>query len=157
MMKINVVCVGKIKEKYYEEAVNEYVKRLGRYAKVTIKEVKEVNFNSEPTDKDILDILNREGEEIKKNLTGTVAVLAIEGKHYSSVEFSKFISSVKDKSGELTLVIGGSYGIADSVKALADYKISFSNMTFPHTLTRVILTEQLYRAFNILNEGKYHK
>lgn len=157
MMKINIVCVGKIKEKYYEEAVNEYLKRLSRYAKVTVKELKEINFNSEPTDKDILDILTKEGEEIKKNLSGTVAVLAIEGKKYSSVDFSKFISKIKDIQGELTLVIGGSYGVADSVKSLSDYKISFSDMTFPHTLTRVILTEQLYRAFNILNEGKYHK
>ena len=156
-MKINIVCVGKIKEKYYEEAVNEYLKRLSRYAKVTVKELKEINFNSEPTDKDILDILTKEGEEIKKNLSGTVAVLAIEGKKYSSVDFSKFISKIKDIQGELTLVIGGSYGVADSVKSLSDYKISFSDMTFPHTLTRVILTEQLYRAFNILNEGKYHK
>ncbi len=157
MMKINIVCVGKIKEKYYEDAVNEYLKRLSRYAKVTVKELKEINFNSEPTDKDILDILTKEGEEIKKNLSGTVAVLAIEGKKYSSVDFSKFISKIKDTQSELSLVIGGSYGVADSVKSLSDYKISFSDMTFPHTLTRVILTEQLYRAFNILNEGKYHK
>ena len=156
-MKITIVCAGKIKEKYYEDAVNEYLKRLSRYAKVTVKELKEINFNSEPTDKDILDILTKEGEEIKKNLSGTVAVLAIEGKKYSSVDFSKFISKIKDTQGELSLVIGGSYGVADSVKSLSDYKISFSDMTFPHTLTRVILTEQLYRAFNILNEGKYHK
>lgn len=157
MMKINVVCVGKIKEKYYEDAVNEYLKRLTRYAKVTVKELKEVNFNAEPSDKDILDILTREGEEIKKNLSGTVAVLAIEGKRYSSTQFAKLIGDIKDTSGELTLVIGGSYGISESVKGLANHKISFSDMTFPHTLTRVILTEQLYRAFNILNEGKYHK
>ncbi|MBR6737363.1 MAG: 23S rRNA (pseudouridine(1915)-N(3))-methyltransferase RlmH [Clostridia bacterium] len=157
MMKINVVCVGKIKEKYYEDAVNEYLKRLTRFAKVTVKELKEVNFNAEPTKKDIQDILQKEGEEIKKNLSGTVAVLAIEGKGYNSCEFAKLISAVKDTVGELTLVIGGSYGIDDSVKRLADYKISFSEMTFPHTLTRVILTEQLYRAFTILNDGKYHK
>ena len=153
----NKVLAEMIKEKYYEEAVNEYLKRLTRFAKVTVKELKEINFNAEPSSKDILDILTKEGEEIKKNLTGVVAVLAIEGKRYSSPDFARLIGDVRDTSGELTLVIGGSYGISKSVKDLANYKISFSDMTFPHTLSRVILTEQLYRAFSILNEGKYHK
>ena len=156
-MELVLICLGKIKEKYYQDAVNEYLKRLTRYAKVSVIELKEINFNAEPTDKDILDILIKEGEEIKRHVSGTVAVLAIEGKRYSSTQFAKLIGDIKDTAGELTLVIGGSYGISESVKSLASYKISFSDMTFPHTLTRVILTEQLYRAFNILNEGKYHK
>ena len=158
MMKIKIVAVGRVKEKYFTEAANEYLKRLTRYAKVEIKEVKECNFTSnEPSESEIKEILRREGEEIKKELSGYVAVMAIEGKKYSSVEFSSLIEKIKNQDGEITFVIGGSYGIDDEVKQKSKLKFSFSDMTFPHTLARVMLVEQLYRAFTISVDGKYHK
>ena len=158
MMKVKIVAVGRVKEKYFTDAMNEYLKRLTRFAKVEIKEVKECNFTSnEPSESEIKEILRREGEEIKKELSGYVVVMAIEGKKYSSESFAKEIENVKNSHGELTLVIGGSYGVDKSVKDMANGKISFSDMTFPHTLMRVILLEQLYRAFTISADGKYHK
>ncbi|MBE5744387.1 MAG: 23S rRNA (pseudouridine(1915)-N(3))-methyltransferase RlmH [Clostridiales bacterium] len=157
MVKINIVCVGKIKEDYFASAVQEYLKRLNRFAKVSVIEVKERNITQEPSQGEILEILKREGEEIKKHLSGYVIALAIEGEKVSSESFSKKIQAIKDKQGEITFIIGGSYGIDSSVKALSNEKISFSAMTFPHTLMRVILVEQIYRAFTIMEDGKYHK
>ena len=157
MVKINIVCVGKIKEDYFVSAVQEYLKRLNRFAKVSVIEVKERNITQEPSQGEILEILKREGEEIKKHLSGYVIALAIEGEKVSSESFSKKIQAIKDKQGEITFIIGGSYGIDSSVKALSNEKISFSAMTFPHTLMRVILVEQIYRAFTIMEDGKYHK
>lgn len=157
MVKINIVCVGKIKEDYFASAVQEYLKRLNRFAKVSVIEVKERNITQEPSQGEILEILKREGEDIKKHLSGYVIALAIEGEKVSSESFSKKIQAIKDKQGEITFIIGGSYGIDSSVKALSNEKISFSAMTFPHTLMRVILVEQIYRAFTIMEDGKYHK
>ena len=157
MIKVNIVAVGKVKEKYFQDGVNEYVKRLGRFCKVNVIEVKERNIVENPNSSEILEILKREGEDIKKELKGYIVAMAIEGKKFSSVGFSNFINKIKDGFGEITFVIGGSYGIDESVKALAHEKISFSDMTFPHTLYRVMLVEQIYRAFTILEDGKYHK
>ena len=157
MVKINVVAVGKIKENYFENGFNEYVKRLSRYAKVTVTEIKEKNIVNEPSQGEIQEILKREGEDILKALKGYVIALAIEGKKVSSLSFANKIKTLKDKWGEITFVIGGSYGIADFVKDKADELLSVSDMTFPHTLFRVMLAEQIYRAFTILEDGKYHK
>lgn len=157
MVKINVIAVGKIKESYYQAGVDEYVKRLSKYAKVRIVEVKEKNLSNEPNSAEILETLKREGEEIKKELKGACVALAIEGKNYSSVAFAELIKKLKDEKGEITFVIGGSHGIDESVKNSCAEKLSFSKMTFPHTLARVMLLEQIYRAFNILQDGKYHK
>lgn len=157
MVKINIVAVGKVKEKYFQEGIDEYVKRLSRYAKLNIIEVKEKNITTEPNPSQIKEILKREGEDIKKELKGYVVAMAIEGKKLSSNGFASFIEKAKNTCGEITFVIGGSYGLDDSVKNLASEKISISDMTFPHTLLRLILSEQLYRAFTILKDGKYHK
>ncbi len=158
MLKINIVCVGKIKEKYYAEAVLEYVKRLSRFAEVSVTECKEENFAKEPTEGEIPVILAKEGVQIKKNLKGYVFAMAIEGKKMSSEEFAKKIKQLKDKGeGIITFVIGGSYGIDEEIKKNADFKFSFSDMTFPHTLMRVMLTEQIYRAFMINADSCYHK
>ena len=157
MVKINIVCVGKIKEDYFASGVQEYIKRLNRFAKVSVIEVKEKNIVQDPSQGEILEILKREGEEIKKHLSGHVIAMAIEGEKVSSESFSKKLKNIKDKQGEITFIIGGSYGIDSSVKELANEKVSFSAMTFPHTLMRVILVEQIYRAFTILEDGKYHK
>ena len=157
MVKINIVAVGKVKERYFQEGINEYLKRLSRYAKVSVIEIKEKNITTEPNASEILEILKREGEDIKKELKGHVVAMAIEGKKYSSESLASFIEKVKNLRGEITFVIGGSYGLDDSVKRLADDRISVSDMTFPHTLLRLMLVEQIYRAFTILEDGKYHK
>ena len=157
MMKVRVIAVGKVKEKYFLEACGEYLKRLTRYAEVSVIEVKEENFVTEPSQSEIEQILKKEGANILKEIKGEVFVLAIEGKKYSSVEFSKLIKKSRDGVGEISLVIGGSYGVANEVKKIASGLISFSDMTFPHTLARVMILEQLYRGFNILSDGRYHK
>ena len=157
MVKIKVIAVGKVKEKYYSEALNEYAKRLSRYCDIKIVEVKEENFLKEPNESQKLEILKLEAEHIKKEIKGYLMITAIEGKKFSSVDFSKKIDSIKNVNSEISIVIGGSYGVDDSIKQMAQEKISFSDMTFPHTLFRVLILEQLYRAFSILNDGKYHK
>lgn len=157
MVKVRIIAVGKVKEKYFVEACNEYLKRLTKYANVSVIEVKEENFVTEPSSAEISQILKKEGANIIKELKGKVYVTAIEGKKYSSVEFSKLIKKARDGAGEISIVIGGSYGVLEEVKKLASGLISFSDMTFPHTLARVMTLEQLYRAFNILSDGRYHK
>ena len=157
MVKINIVAVGKVKEKYFQQGIDEYVKRLSRYAKITIVEVKEKNIANEPNNAEIQEILKREGEEIKKELKGHVIAMAIEGKKLSSEGLANHLEKTKNLRGEITFVIGGSYGLDDSIKSLANDKISVSDMTFPHTLLRLMLVEQIYRAFTILEDGKYHK
>ena len=157
MMKIKIIAVGKVKEKYFQEAVNEYLKRLTRYASVSVIEVKEENFVQEPSQSEIAVILKKEGENILKELKGDVYVTAIEGKKYSSESFANLIKKVKDGSGEMSIVIGGSYGVDATIKNKASGLISFSDMTLPHTLARVVAVEQVYRAFTILVDGRYHK
>ena len=157
MVKINVVAVGKIKESYFQEAVLEYKKRLSKFCDLKIIEVKEENFTKEPNESERLSIMKKEGALISKELKGHIIAMAIEGKKYSSVEFSNLLEKIKNESGEITFVIGGSYGIDEEIKSKAKTKMSFSDMTFPHTLARVMLVEQLYRAFTISADGKYHK
>ena len=157
MVKIKVVAVGKIKEKYFIDAIEEYKKRLSRFCDFKIVEIKEETFVAEPTPSQIQEILKREGMKILKELNGYVIVMAIEGKKVSSTDFSKIINEKKDSDGEITFVIGGSWGIFNEIKSKANLKVSFSDMTFPHTMFRVMLVEQIYRAFTILNDGKYHK
>ncbi len=157
MLKINVVAVGKVKEKYFQEAINEYLKRLSRFAEVKVIEVKEENFS-----KDTLELrketLKREEENILPHLKGYVIVLAIEGKQFTSEELSKKIDDITiSGASEITFVIGGSYGLTEEIKKKADLKFSFSKMTFPHTLARVMLLEQLYRGFMIKVGSTYHK
>ena len=157
MLKINIVAVGKVKEKYFGDGISEYLKRLSRFAEVKIIEVKEENYSKD--NKEIrLEILKKEGENIKKELKGYVIALAIEGKQLTSEELADKISNLATKGESvITFVIGGSYGIDESIKETADYKLSFSKMTLPHTLARLVLTEQLYRAFMINSNSSYHK
>lgn len=145
MIKITFAVVGKIKESFYREAVAEYTKRLSRFAEVKIVEVAECKTLAE------------EAELLKKACRGTVFVLAIEGKKYSSEGLASKIKSYTDRGSELTFVIGSSCGLDENFKKQADEKISFSDMTFPHQLMRVILAEQVYRAFMINSGSEYHK
>lgn len=157
MLKVKIVAVGKIKEKYFIDAINEYAKRLSRYANFSIVEVKEENFVMEPNDSEKAEILRREGANIKKELSGYIVAMCIEGEKLSSVDLANTLDKIKNSNSEITFIIGGSYGIDESVKKLANLKLSISDMTFPHTLCRVLLVEQIYRAFSIINDGKYHK
>ncbi len=145
MIKINIVCVGKIKEEFYRAAVAEYLKRLSRFALVTVREIEEGKS------------LEDEAKNILKAAKGYVLALCIEGKKLSSEEFSAEIKKLCDKGEEITFIIGSSCGLAKEVKDLANFKLSFSDMTFPHQLFRVILCEQLYRAFMINTSSTYHK
>ena len=156
MIKINVVAVGKVKEKYFFEGIEEYKKRLQKFCDFSITEVKEENYTK--VDDSIIEIIKqKEGERLAPYLKGNVYVTAIEGKKDKSRDFARLIESSALNSGVITFVIGGSYGVSDSIKQKATGLISFSDMTFPHTLFRLILTEQIYRAFTIINGIAYHK
>lgn len=158
MIKIKVVCVGRVKESYFSEAIAEYKKRLGRFCELKIVELKEENFVKEPNSEERERIIAKEGEYILNELSGYVITLAIEGKKHSSEELADRIKSLKDiGSGEVTFVIGGSYGVDMRVKRKSNLLLSFSDMTFPHTLARVMLLEQVYRAFTIIAGSNYHK
>ncbi len=157
MVKVKVVAVGKIKEKYYSDAITEYSKRLSRFCDFKIVEVKEENFNAEPSPSEIEEIKKTEALRIEKELTGYTVALCIEGEKYSSEKLAFLLEKVKDFSGLITFIIGGSYGLDDSIKKAVNQKLSFSDLTFPHTLFRVMLTEQIYRAFMINSNSKYHK
>ena len=157
MIKINVVAVGKVKEKYYSEGIAEYAKRLSRYCEFKITEVAEENF-AHVVDATKETILRREAERIRPHLAGKVFAMAIEGIKFTSETFARRIKECTDAGdGVITFVIGGSYGLSDEIKKAAAQLVSFSDMTFPHTLFRLMLTEQIYRAFSIIGGGAYHK
>lgn len=159
-MKITILCVGKIKERFYRDAVDEYVKRLSRYAAVKIVEVADEKTPDEASQKEEALILEREGERLLKTIPedGYVTALAIDGKKYDSVKLSGHLSDLMvSGSSHLVYVIGGSLGLSPRVLARADEKLSFSDLTFPHQLMRVILLEQIYRSFRIMKGEPYHK
>jgi 23S rRNA (pseudouridine1915-N3)-methyltransferase len=159
-MKIDIICVGKLKEKYLIAAVAEYTKRLSKYCKMEIKEVSDEKAPEKLSDKQEIDLKNKEGEGILKYIKegAYVIALAIEGKMQSSEELAQNIADlgVKGKS-HIVFIIGGSLGLSEEVLKRADEKMSFSKMTFPHQLVRVILLEQVYRCFRINNNEPYHK
>ena len=159
-MKITIVCVGKIKEKFYRDALAEYTKRLSRYCSLSITEVADEKTKEQASDVECAIIKDREGERILKSIRedGYVITLAIDGKNLDSVELSKKIENLAlTGKSNLYFVIGGSLGLSDEVMKRADYKLSFSRMTFPHQLMRVILLEQIYRSYHIINHEPYHK
>lgn len=161
MLKINVICIGKIKEKYFADAVAEYSKRLTAFCRFCVTELAEEKIRSNtPNQSQINEVLAAEGKRImqKINPSDYVGALCIEGRLVSSEELSKILdgAAVSGKS-TVDFVIGGSYGLSDEVKKRADLRLSMSRMTFPHTMARMILSEQIYRAFEISSNGKYHK
>lgn len=147
---IKIICVGKIKEKFYKSAVEEYLKRLSKYTKLDIIELKDYNYDNSKT-------LYEEGKSILSKLKDDdyVITLDIKGNALDSVELSNFINNNISKN--MAFVIGGSYGLSDAVKKRSNYSLSFSNLTFPHQLFRIILLEQIYRSFKIINNESYHK
>lgn len=160
MLSIKFICVGKMKERFYIDAFSEYRKRLGAYCGFDCVELSEQRLSSEPSRKEIDNALKREAEEIKKNIPPDAYLIAmcVEGKQLSSEDIAELILN-RESSGapRLCFVIGGSYGLSESVKNAADLRLSMSRMTFPHHLARVMLAEQVYRGFKIKEGSKYHK
>lgn len=156
MIKINLICMGDIKEKYLKEAIAEYSKRISRFAELKVIELKE-NVAKTNNQQDIFNALKKDGDEIKKHIKGYPICLDIKGEMLTSENFSKKISKLTLTNSEITFIIGASNGIDEEIKNLCKEKMSFSLMTFPHQLMRVIFLEQLYRAFTILNNIAYHK
>ena len=160
MLTINVICVGKIKEKFFAAAIEEYIKRIGRYANIRIIEVKDESTSNISSDTEIAKVLDCEGSRILDKVpNGSFTItLCIEGQQKSSEELSSKISQLSlDGISCINFVIGGSLGLSELVKSRSDMKLSFSKLTFPHQLMRVILLEQIYRAFCISNGTPYHK
>lgn len=159
-MKITVISVGKIKEKYFTGAINEYAKRLTKYCKLDLIEVPDEKAPENLSDKEMIQVKDKEGERILAKISDQayVIALAIEGKQVTSEELSDKIEKlgVSGKS-HITFVIGGSLGLSDNVMKRANYKLSFSKMTFPHQLMKVVLLEQVYRAYRIARNEPYHK
>ena len=159
-MKISILCVGSIKEKFYRDAILEYSKRLSRYCKLEIIEVPDEKTPDNASAKDEEIILKKEALKLEKKLPENAYIigLAIEGKKYDSVGFSENIDRLLvSGEGHLVFIIGGSLGIDKELKKKCNALMSFSDMTFPHQLMRVILLEQIYRAFRISNNEPYHK
>lgn len=161
MLKINVICIGKIKEKYFTDAISEYAKRLTAFCRFNIIELAEERIKSNtPNAAQIDEVLSAEGKRILQKISPSdhVIALCVEGKLMSSEELAGVLDSAA-VSGKSTVdfIIGGSYGLSADVKKRADLRLSMSRMTFPHQMARVILSEQIYRAFEISSGGKYHK
>lgn len=160
MLNVKLICVGKMRERWFVDAFSEYRKRLAAYCRLELVEPEERRLSEKPSDGEIRQALEKEGEEILKAIPGDafVVCLCVEGQQMPSEGMAELIAA-RENSGKprLCFVIGGSYGLADSVKARADRKLSMSKMTFPHHLARVMLIEQLYRGFKIREGSRYHK
>lgn len=159
-MKITILTVGKVKEKFYRQAIEEFEKRLSRYCKLDIIEVNDEKTPDNASEKEELMIKEKEGERLLRYIRDTdyVCALAIEGKQIDSLELSAKINQLGISGiSSIVFIIGGSLGLAERILKRADYKLSFSKMTFPHQLMRVILLEQVYRSFRIMNGEPYHK
>lgn len=159
-MKITLITVGKIKEKYLEDAIAEYSKRLSRYCKLEIIQVADEKTPDRASEVVETQIKDKEGEKVLSHIKDTayVVALAIEGKMVSSEELAELIDGLGVRGeSHIQFVIGGSLGLSKKVLERADYKLSFSRMTFPHQLMRVILMEQIYRSYRIVNGEPYHK
>lgn len=159
-MKIDILCVGKIKEKFFQDAISEYSKRLSAYAKFEIIEVKDEGTKADASIKEEELVLKAEAERLQKYISDKAFVIAlcVEGKQTDSVSFSKVLERAEvEGKGHLQFIIGGSLGLLPEIKKRANLRLSFSEMTFPHQLMRVILCEQIYRGYRIKNNEPYHK
>ncbi|MDO5717813.1 MAG: 23S rRNA (pseudouridine(1915)-N(3))-methyltransferase RlmH [Tissierellia bacterium] len=159
-MKIKIVCVGNLKEKFLKDAASEYRKRLGKFTKIEVIEVVEERLSDKASEKNIADCLKREEEKILKQISDDEYVidLSIEGQMISSEEFSMNIADLMVSGcSDIVFVIGSSHGLGDGIRRRANFSLSLSKMTFPHQIARVILMEQIYRAFKINSNEPYHK
>lgn len=160
MLNIKLICVGKLRERFYIDAFNEYARRLSAYCKFECVELNETKLGDKPSDKEIENALVRESADIEKAIPKDAYVIAmcVGAKQLKSEELAQKINSLAlSGRGKICFIIGGSFGMAESVKQRADMRLGMSEMTFPHHLARVILTEQIYRSFKIIEGSRYHK
>ncbi|MBQ9900929.1 MAG: 23S rRNA (pseudouridine(1915)-N(3))-methyltransferase RlmH [Clostridia bacterium] len=160
MLTVNIICVGSLKESFWREACAEYAKRLGGFCKFSIVEVSETRLSKNYSDGDIAKVMESEGARILEKIpSGSfVVAMCIEGRELSSPQLAEKLSRIAlGGKSRVDFVIGGSYGLSGAVKKRADFRLSMSPMTFPHQLARVMLCEQIYRAFSINADAKYHK
>ena len=159
MANVTIVTVGNLKEAYLREAVSEYKKRLSQYARVDEVEIKEERINNEDNRAEIESALSKEADKILAAIPkdSLKIALCVEGKQYTSEELAKLIGEGNDRGGKITFIIGSSYGLSDKVKRECDVRLSFSKLTFPHQLMKVILFESVYRSFTSLAGKRYHK
>lgn len=160
MIEINLIAIGKLKENYLREACAEYLKRLGAYCKINIIELNEYRISDKPSEKEIQNGLQAEGKQILSLIKprSYTFSMCIEGRELASKELADKINEISlDGISVINFVIGSSFGLCDEVKRQSDFKLSMSKMTFPHQLARVMLLEQIYRAFSIIRGSKYHK
>lgn len=159
MLRINIICVGKFKEKYWEAASAEYMKRLGAYCNVSVTEVKEEKLPAHASRADEVNVMEKKGKSIleKTGAGDYVIALDIGGREMSSEAFAAKLAEVSFAASTIDFIIGGSLGLSDEVKRRADLRMSFGPITLPHQLARIVLLEQIYRAFRINAGEKYHK
>lgn len=160
MLNIKFICVGKLRERFYIDAFNEYARRLSAYCKFECAELNETKLGDKPSDKEIENALVRESADIEKAIPKDAYVIAmcVGAKQLKSEELAQKINSLAlSGKGKICFIIGGSFGMAESVKQRADMRLGMSEMTFPHHLARVMLTEQIYRSFKIIEGSRYHK
>ena len=159
MLTVNIICVGKLKESYLREAVEEYSKRMKPLCKLNVVELPEERTGDNPSDAEIMRVITAESERIAQKIgkSDYVIAMCVEGKSISSEELSKKLEDIAMQSSTVDLIIGGSWGLSDELKSRSDVRLSMGRMTFPHQLCRVILLEQIYRAFQISKGTKYHK
>lgn len=158
-MTINIICVGKIKEDYFANAAAEFEKRLRRFCSINIIQIADKNIPDNPSESECNAVLQKEGADIMKKISKSdiVVAMCIEGKQLTSEELAKKLEDFQMQSSTIDFIIGGSLGLSDEVKARADFKLSMSKMTFPHRIARLMLEEQIYRAFKINANETYHK
>ncbi len=160
MLNIKLICVGRLRERFYIDAFDEYARRLSAYCKFECVELNEVKLGDKPSDKEIENALVRESADIEKAIPKDAYVIAmcVGAKQLKSEELAQKINSLAlSGRGKICFIIGGSFGMAESVKKRADMRLGMSAMTFPHHLARVMLTEQIYRSFKIIEGSRYHK
>lgn len=159
MIKISIIALGKLKEKFLKDGALEYIKRLSAYCKLDIIEIEPEKISEKPSQKEIDICLEKESSLIEKKILSNslVVALCVEGKEFTSEQLANKIEELSNIGKSITFIIGSSYGLSPKIKALANIKLSVSKMTFPHQLFRVMLLEQLYRAFKINEGSQYHK
>lgn len=160
MMNVQLIVLGKLKEKYMKDFAAEYEKRLSAYCKMTVTELEPVKLSDNPSQSEIENALTKETKMIKDKISKNSYVfsMCIEGKQMSSEELSQKLEDIAlSGKNSVVFIIGSSFGLSKEIKQMSDFKFSMSKMTFPHKLARIMLTEQLYRGFSISNNGKYHK
>lgn len=159
MIKVNIIALGRLKEKYLTSAVDEYLKRLKGYCNLQLTELEPIRLPEKPSEGEIIRALQKEAEMITAKIpqNSKVFAMCIEGKQFSSEQFAEKIEGASNMGQSITFIIGSSHGLSEELKKKTDIKMSVSNMTFPHQLFRVMLLEQIYRGFKIIEGSSYHK